>query len=193
MNVQGLSLTEIAALVSEHLRTRGFEVVVVGGSAVTIHAPQVYTSHDIDLAVTSGARRRALQKALEEIDFQASGRGFAHPDTPYTVDFVAETPSIDQHVITDFIEVRTPLGSVRTYRLEDALADRIAAFVHWNDRESLNVAERVVAAVPERLTLERLDRALGMLDARYPGGAERLAFARSRLVARLQPDYNPRG
>ena len=55
------------------------------------------------------------------------------------------------------------------------MADRIAAFVHWNDRESLNVAERVVAAVPERLTLERLDRALGMLDAGYPGGAERLA------------------
>jgi hypothetical protein len=40
--------------------------VAVGGSAITIHVPHVYTSHDIDLAVINGARHRALQKALEE-------------------------------------------------------------------------------------------------------------------------------
>lgn len=185
MNLQDMSLAEVAAFVSEHLRQRGFEVVVVGGSSITLHAPQVYTSHDIDFAVTNGARRRALQKALEEIGFRADGRSFAHPDTPYTVDFVAETPSIDQHAITDFVEIRTSLGSVRTYRLEDALADRIAAFVHWSDRESLAVAERVVAAVPERLTQARLDQALAMIDASYPGAGERAAFARERLASRL--------
>jgi hypothetical protein len=107
------------------------------------------------------------------------------------VDFVAETPSIDQHAITDFVEIRTLLGPVRTYHLEDALADRIAAFVHWSDRESLVVAERVVAAAPERLTQARLDQALAMIDVSYPGAGERVAFARARLSSRLQPEqYN---
>ena len=185
MNLEGRSLAEVAAFVCEHLRSSGFDAVVVGGSAITIHVPQVYTSFDIDLAVTNGARRHGFQKALEEIGFHACGRNYAHPDTVYTVDFVAETPYIDQHAITEFIEVQTSLGVVRTYRLEDALADRIAAFVHWKDGESLAVAERIVEAVPGKLTPTRLHESLAMIDASFPGAAQRVDFARKRLMEKL--------
>jgi len=161
------------------------EAVVVGGSAITIHVPDVYTSYDIDLAVINGTRRRAFQKALEEINFHAADRSFAHPDTLYTVDFVAETPYIDQHAITEFVEIQTTLGNVRTYRLEDALADRIAAFVHWSDGESLAVAERTVSAACGKIKRERLAAALSMIDADYPGAAQRIAFARERLMEKL--------
>jgi hypothetical protein len=186
VNLRGRSLTEIAGLVCKHLRVHGMEAVVVGGSAITVHVPHVYTSHDIDIAVINGARRRRLQKALEEIGFHTADRIFAHSDTPYTVDFVAETPYIDQHAITNFVEIQTTFGNVRTYHLEDALADRIAAFVHWNDGESLAVAKRTVAAAWEKITRERLDEALSMIDIGYPGAAERITFARERLMEKLK-------
>ena len=65
--------------------------------------------------------------------------------------------------------------------LEDAVADRIAAFLHWSDSESLDVAERSAAAARDRLTWDRIDSALRKLDTRLPEGAQRMALARERL------------
>jgi ActR/RegA family two-component response regulator len=71
--------------------------------------------------------------------------------------------------------------AVRVLRLEDAIADRIAAFLHWSDSESLDVAERSIAAARDRLTWERVDAALLRLDTSTKESAQRMAFARDRL------------
>jgi len=181
MNFVAMSLVEVAAAVATHLRVYGIEVVIVGGSAITSHVPQVYTSMDIDFAVTSGSDRRTIARALNEIGFQQRGRIFAHPDTTYTLDFVADTPYIDREPVYDFAEIRTSIGSVRVYHLEDAIADRIAAFLHWSDSESLDVAERSATAARDRLTWERIDVALQRLDASTPESVRRMALARERL------------
>ena len=115
------------AAVATHLRIRGIEVVVIGGSAITSHVPDVYTSMDIDFAVTSGIDRRRIARALNELGFRKRGRVFVHPETVYALDFVAERPYIDQEPVYDFAEIHTPVGSVRVLHLEDAIADRIAA------------------------------------------------------------------
>ncbi len=176
-----MSLVEVAATVATHLRTHGIEVVVVGGSAITLHVPEVYTSMDIDFAVTSGSDRRTIVRALGEIGFQQEGRIFVHPDTVYPLDFVADTPYIDQEPVHDFAEITTSVGSVRVYHLEDAIADRIAAFLHWSDSQSLDVAERSAAAARDHLTWERIEGALRRLDASTPDGVQRMTLARERL------------
>ncbi len=152
MKFAGLSLVEVAAVVATHLRTRGIEVVIVGGSAITSHVPEVYTSSDIDFAVTSGLDRRKIARASSELGFRPRGRVFVHPDTVYALDFVADRPYIDQEPVYDFAEVHTPVGTVRVLHLEDAIADRIAAFSHWSDSQSLDAAERSLAAARDRLT-----------------------------------------
>ena len=181
MKFVGMSLAEVAAAVATHLKTRDIEVVVVGGSAITAHVPDVYTSMDIDLAVTSGINRRKIGRALNELGFTPRGRVFAHPDTKYELDIVADRPYIDQHPIFEFAEIETPAGGVRVLHLEDAIADRIAAFVHWSDSESLDVAERAAAAARDRLTWEAIDRALRKVDTRLPESAARMALASERL------------
>jgi excinuclease UvrABC helicase subunit UvrB len=113
MKFVGMSLTEVAAAVATHLKTHDIEVVVVGGSAITSHAPDVYTSMDIDLAVTSGIDRRKIGRALGEIGFQQRGRVFVHPDTRYELDIVADRPYIEQQPIFEFTEIKTPAGGVR--------------------------------------------------------------------------------
>lgn len=176
-----MSLVEVAAAVAAHLRTHGIDVVVVGGSAITAHVPGVYTSMDIDFAVTSGINRRRLSLALRELSFQERGRVFVHSDTTYSLDFVADRPYIDKEAVYDFAEIPTATGSVRTLHLEDAIADRIAAFLHWSDSESLDVAERAATAARDRLTWERIDTALRKLDTSPPGSTERMRLARERL------------
>ena len=181
MKLAGMSLVEVAAAVATHLRTHGIEVVVVGGSAITSHVPNVYTSMDVDFAVTSGIDRRRITVALGEIGFQGHGRIFVHPDTNYSLDFVADRPYIDQEPVYDFAEISTPTGNVRVLHLEDAIADRIAAFLHWSDSESLDVAERAAAAARDRLTWTRVDVALRKLNTKSPETAQRIALARKRL------------
>ena len=181
MKFAGLSLVEVAAVVAERLKSHGIEVVVVGGSAITSHVPNVYTSMDIDFAVTSGADRRRITRVLTELGFQRRGRIFVHPDTRYSLDFVADTPYIDQEPVHEFAEVETSRGTVRVLRLEDAIADRVAAFLHWSDSESLDVAERSAAAARTRLTWKGVDAALRKLDTRLPESAQRAAVARERL------------
>jgi len=181
MNLTGLTLPEVAAIVYQRLREVGVESVVVGGSSVTIHVPAVYTSADIDLALISGFNRLKVARGLGEIGFHESGRDFVHPETPYTIDLVAETPYVDQRPIREFCTVKTTTGLVRTYCIEDAIADRIAAWVHWSDSESLDVAERAVAASREAIRAERLTFALNALETGDRRGTERLELARSRL------------
>lgn len=188
MKFASMSLVEVAAAAAVHLRTHGREVVIVGDSAITLHVPNVYTLMDVDFAVTSGIDRRRVRLALTELGFRPHGRVFVHPDTGYSLDFVADGPYIDQQPVYDFAEVSTPNGNVRVLHLEDAIADRIAAFLHWSDSESLDVAERAVTAARDRLTWERIDAALQKLETNLPETAQRMALARERLHRALAGD-----
>jgi hypothetical protein len=181
MNLKGLSLVGVAAAVAEHLKTHGIDVVVVGGSAITSHVPTVHTSMDIDFASTSDANRRQISNALKELGFEPSGRIFIHPDTEYTVDFVSGPPSIGQEPLHDFAEIQTSFGNFRALKLEDAIADRVAAFLYWSDSEALDVAERSVAAAREHLTGERIEGSLRKLDVTLSEYAMRMRIARDRL------------
>jgi hypothetical protein len=178
------TLAEVAARASEQLDRSGIPVAVVGGSAITLHAPEIYTSKDIDFAAIRGTNRRAFAAAVAPIGFTARGRDFVHKDTEYTLDLVADTPYIDQRPITRFAMADTPYGPVRVYRFEDAIADRIAAFLHWGDSQSLEVAERAVEALRKDVRWPSLEKALRQLDASLPEGARRLEMAVSRLRAR---------
>ena len=181
MNLEDLTLAEIAAVVYRHLREVGVEAVVVGGSSITIHVPAVYTSADIDLALISGFNRSKVAKTLERLGFHERGRDFVHPGVPYTIDLVAETPYIDQRAIKDFATVHTSEGPVRTYYIEDAAADRIAAWVYWSDSESLDVAERALSAAAKNVERDRLAAALDAIEAGDRSSKDRLNLARGRL------------
>jgi len=146
LTLRRATLTEVAARASAHLERAGIPVAVFGGSAVTIHAPEVYASNDSDFASIRGTTRRDFAAAVAPLGLGASGRDVVHPEARFTLDLVADTPFSDQRPITRFAKVSTRFGQVRVYRFEDAIADRVAAFLHWGDSQSLDVAESAVRA-----------------------------------------------
>jgi hypothetical protein len=172
---------EVAAKASACLAEAGIQVVVVGGSAITVHAPEVYTSHDIDFAAINGTDRRAFGKALAQLGFRLEGRDYVHPDSSFSLDLVADTPLIDQRQVSKFATVETRFGPVRVFKFEDAIADRIAAFLHWGDSESLYIAERVVQARAKSTKWKDLESALSQLDTGDPEASRRLRLASVRL------------
>ena len=181
LKLKDASLAEVAALASRTLSDAGIPVAVVGGSAVTLHAPDVYTSKDIDFAALRGTTRKEFAAAIRPLGFNASGRDFVHPDTAFTLDLVADTPYIDQRPITAFATVKTRHGPVTVYKFEDALADRVAAFLHWGDLESLTVAERALTNAVHAPAWYHVEAALNRLDSSGVEAVRRLEIARGRL------------
>ncbi len=74
---------------------------------------------DADFILLGEVERRQLDDALASLGFRRSGDRYVHPGTEFYVEFP-----------------RGPLASCR---------DRLAAFYHWNDRQSLEVAIRIAA------------------------------------------------
>lgn len=183
MTLKKCSLLEVAALASASLEEAGIRVAVVGGSAITAHVPHVYTSHDVDFAAINGTTRRAFGKALARLGFRARGRDFVHSETRVSLDLVADTPFVDQRPITQFTTVKTRFGAVRVLRFEDAIADRVAAFLHWSDAQSLEVADRALAARAHDISWRRIEQALDALDSSGSQETARLAIAKRRLKA----------
>jgi ABC-type transport system substrate-binding protein len=48
-SVTGMSIGDLAALVADHLRQSGINVVLTGGSCVSIYTQNRYQSYDLDL------------------------------------------------------------------------------------------------------------------------------------------------
>lgn len=181
MNLEDATLSEVAAIVYRCLRESGIEAVVVGGSAITVHVPDVYTSSDIDLALISGFNRSRAARALEDLGFQERGRDFVHPKSAFSIDLVAQTPYIDQRPIREFCTLETNAGPLRAYYLEDAIGDRVSAWVHWSDSESLKVAERALEPTRNRIDRKRLVTALDSIETGDRPSKDRLDLARAKL------------
>ncbi len=174
-------MREVAAIVATRLRDFGVLVAIVGGSAVTLHAPESYTSMDIDLAVLSGIERKKIDAALMSLGYTKSGRNYVHSDSKWTIDVVADTPFIGTRAIEEFAVLPTQFGDVRALRVEDAIADRLAHFIHWSDSEALAIAEKLAKVKAEQLDWEALARATDALDVDDTASKQRLAFALRKL------------
>jgi len=83
------TLAEIAATAAGALRELGYDPVVVGGSAATLHAPEAYRSADIDMVIIGGVRQNAeVIDKLAAIGFALQNGMFFHKQSPYTIEFV---------------------------------------------------------------------------------------------------------
>jgi hypothetical protein len=137
-------------------------------------------------AVLTGVSRKQISASLQRLGFREDGREFVHKNSKFSLDFVADTPYVDRRPIREFTTVRTAYGTYRTLTAEDAIADRVAGFIHWNDRQGLDVAERLVTALSRRLRPKRLFDAIDDIEVGDAASRERLEFARRRVRELLE-------
>lgn len=140
------SLPELAALVSQALAGAGISATLSGGGAVSIYTENEYESFDLDF-VTS-RRIDALEDALTPLGFTRvrGQREFRHPDSEYYVEFppgplaFGETSVRDSEATT----LATAFGPIRIITPTQSVMDRLSAFVHWHDNQSLDQALMIV-------------------------------------------------
>ena len=137
---------QLAALVSQALESAGVTATLSGGGAVSLYTDNEYASKDLDF-VTS-ARRGPLAEALRPLGFTLASdrRHFAHPATDLFVEFPAGPLAFGDTVVAheDVPTMQTPWGALRVITATLCAMDRLAAFWHWNDRQSWDQAVMVV-------------------------------------------------
>jgi hypothetical protein len=176
-------LHELAAAVSSQLHCDGIEVVVVGASAAASYAPDLFDVAQIDFAVPDGISRRSVMDSIAKIGFHPNGRVFVREGEPAALHF---SSGPNERIVKKAVTIETDAGTYRTLALVDAVADCASGFVHWNDRESLEIAERFARTTRERIIDSRLLEALREIEPADAAGRQRLNFAEGRLKAALR-------
>lgn len=133
-----ISLRDLAGYISEELRKRGIETILVGGACVTIYSENRYQSYDLDYITYVDMKK--VKNALAELGFMEKQKYFKHEGCQWFVEFVSPPVAVGDEPVQRFNLVKTPLGTIKLLYPIDSVKDRLGAFYHWNDREGLEQA-----------------------------------------------------
>lgn len=140
----------MAGLVSELFRERGFEPVVVGGSAIEFYTDGAYMSGDTDICWTGWPMpneedREAIMRQIPGIKSHGGVKSWGIDGL--WIDLLGE---IDYQADTDFVVLETQIGEVTLIPVEDALVGRVYAArknCSGYDEKDDDCAKKLMAAV----------------------------------------------
>jgi hypothetical protein len=145
---------ETAAAVATALMEAGFQAVLTGGGCASIYTRGIFQSVDLDFILQTGTVQRDLDRAMEAAGFERRANQYFHTRSPFYVEFPPGPLSIgDDHEITPF-ELEIKGKRVLALSPTDSCRDRMAAFLHWKDRQNLETAVQI--AVRNDVDLARI-------------------------------------
>lgn len=149
-------LPEVAVRVGDALRRHEIRAVLTGGACASLHSGGRVWSMDVDFVLAGNPARGKLDRAMASIGFAPHRDRYIHPDLPFFVEFPAGPLTIGADLDVKPIEHR--LGARRALVLSptDTCRDRLAAFYHWRDEQSLRSA--VLVALRNRIRMEIVRR-----------------------------------
>ena len=156
-----IDIKGLALLVSAELKKNNISAVLVGGACVSIYSHNKYVSMDLDYV--SYSTLNELRHAMEKIGFhQKSSRHFERTGCRFFVEFPPPPIAIGKEVpIREFEEIKALTLLTPT----DCVKDRLAAYYHWNDPQSLEQALMVARSQPVDLrNVEKWSKKEGSLD-----------------------------
>jgi len=136
---QKIGIKALAALISDKLREKGIDSILVGGACVSIYTKNKYQSFDLDF-VTHAAMKE-VTPLLAELGFRReSSRHFIHPECPFFIEFVAPPAAVGNEPLKGEQKLKTKLGTLVLMTPTDSVKDRLSAYYHWNDPQALEQA-----------------------------------------------------
>lgn len=140
-----IDIKTLAALVAGKLEENGIDALLVGGACVSIYTKNKYLSSDLDFVSYSSIKD--ITSVLGELGFtRESSRHFTRKDCPFFIEFVSPPASIGNEPVRKMEHLKTRHGTISLFTPTDCVKDRLAAFYHWNDPQSLEQALLVTKA-----------------------------------------------
>jgi hypothetical protein len=178
------SLATVAASVAATLARAGIRAVLTGGACATLYSEGKYQSFDLDFILQSATSVRDLDAAMKAVGFRRTGNHYEHPRSRFVVEFPAGPLGIGGDLDIRPTTFRIGRVQVRALSATDSCRDRLAAYFHWNDRQSLAAAVEIGRR--RRLNIGSIRR-----WSENEGATEKfgtfLEFLRSRAPSRGRP------
>ncbi|HWR58020.1 MAG TPA: nucleotidyltransferase [Thermodesulfovibrionales bacterium] len=150
-----IGIKELAALISEKLREKGIDAILVGGACVSIYTKNRYMSFDLDFVTYETMKKVA--SVMEEVGFRReSSRHFVRGDCPFFIEFVSPPAAVGSEPLKGEEKLKTRLGTVVLLTPTNCVKDRLAAYYHWNDPQALKQA--LMVAKVQKVSLSEVKR-----------------------------------
>jgi len=137
------TLPEVAVAVGSQLRRRGVTAVLTGGACVAVYTDGSYVSKDADFVIQGRTQQSTLDEALADLGFVREGDRYVHPLVRFYIEFPPGPLAIGADLAIQPVEVVVGNEVALALSPTDACRDRLAAFYHWHDRQSLSLAVRI--------------------------------------------------
>lgn len=145
----------MAGIVASQLQKHQIQAVLTGGAVVTIYTRRAYQSYDLDFVTHAGDKK--IKTAMTEIGFRRpSGRHYTHPQSDFYVEFLSPPLAIGDKPVQKWAIRKTPYGKLQLLDPTQSVMDRLAAWYHWNDLESLDQA--LAVALRHRIRITEIQR-----------------------------------
>jgi len=155
-NVSDMNRLELAAFIATEFQRRRINVVLSGGSCVSIYSAEKYVSMDLDFVNAGFAKRAVIREAMEFLGFSEERRYFRHPDTELLVEFPPGPLGVGEEPVKQIDEITTETGVVRIVSPTDCVKDRLAWYYHDKDTECLEQA--ILVAASNHVDIQEIER-----------------------------------
>jgi len=135
----------VAACVARSLQRTRVRAVLTGGACAALYCGGEYQSSDLDYILESAVTRKQLDAIMEARGFHRTGNHYEHPRAAFFVEFPAGPLGIGADIDVRIVVHRIGGIGVRILSPTDSCRDRLAAFYHWNDRQSLITAVQIAS------------------------------------------------
>ncbi len=137
------ALETVAVAVGETLAAHGIRAVLTGGACAGIYSGGIFTSEDVDFVLQGLVTPSSLDAAMASLGFSRSGNRYVHAHSPFWVEFPRGPLAVGADLDVRPISLPSPDGRTLALPPTDSCRDRLAAFFHWSDRQSLSVAVEI--------------------------------------------------
>jgi len=159
------TLSEVAIAVGAQLRRHGITAVLTGGACVSVYTDGSYVSKDADFVLQGRVQQTALDGALAALGFARKGDRYVHPEVEFYLEFPPGPLAIGSDLAIQPAEVSIADEVALALSATDSCRDRLAAFYHWRDRQSLRLAVAVARHQAVDLdVIQKWSRSEGSLD-----------------------------
>lgn len=156
MNIKGLSLKELAITISDYLNKNGIKTVLSGGACVSIYTNNKFMSYDLDFVLISFDEQKKTKELLTKIGFYPENRYFRHNESKYFLDFISPPLAVGNEPVKEIVEIKEGNCKLKLLSPTDCVKDRLSAFYHWNDRQSLEQA--ILVCLDNYIDLNEVER-----------------------------------
>jgi hypothetical protein len=139
IDLKTIKLEDLAIHVSKVFEESGFDVFLVGGSCVTIYTKNKYQSYDLDFITYESSK--TIKSMMKKLNFEYdTAKYFKNPECEFFVEFLTPPVSIGEDNVEIFHKRKTAIGTLKMLTPLDCVKDRLLAFFHWDDQQSLEQA-----------------------------------------------------